>query len=263
MAIKINGKDLAKRIINGQEVEKVMCNWVQIRPDVPMFDDYLYFEANEINSKVTLNKSGSPANIQLEYSRDKSTWYDYVFWDELNLLNVWDRVYFRNKSNSETWFTSSTLNYYRFSMSGTIYAGWDITSLLCISGSSEINSNYCFWGLFNWCSALHYPPKLPATKLAPHCYTFMFPYSWLIALPELPTINLARECYRYMFQWCSWIKMSTTQTWEYQTPYRIPSSWTWVIASNALNRMFDGTWWTFTGTPTINTTYYTSNTIIS
>jgi hypothetical protein len=26
--------------------------------------------------------------------------------------------------------------------------------------------------------------------------------------------------------------------------------------------MFSSTWWTFTGTPSINTTYYTSNTLV-
>lgn len=36
MAIKINWKDLSKRIIDGVEVEKVMLNGVQIRPDSPV-----------------------------------------------------------------------------------------------------------------------------------------------------------------------------------------------------------------------------------
>lgn len=44
MAIKINWKNLQKRIINWVEVQKVMCNWVRIRPSVQL--DYYYNFAN-------------------------------------------------------------------------------------------------------------------------------------------------------------------------------------------------------------------------
>jgi hypothetical protein len=65
-----------------------------------------------------------------------------------------------------------------------------------------------------------------------------------------------------MFRNCSKIKLSTTQTWEYQTEYRIPTTWTWTSWSSSLSNMFTSTWWTFTWTPSINTTYYTSNTVV-
>jgi hypothetical protein len=66
-----------------------------------------------------------------------------------------------------------------------------------------------------------------------------------------------------MFYGCSLIKLSTTQVDEYQTEYRIPFSGTGTTASNALGSMFANTGGTFTGTAIINTTYYTSNTVIS
>jgi hypothetical protein len=65
-----------------------------------------------------------------------------------------------------------------------------------------------------------------------------------------------------MFQSCSKIKLSTTNTWEYQTAYRIPTSWTGTTGTNSLANMFYRTWWTRTGTPSANTTYYTSNTVV-
>lgn len=40
MAIKINNKNLQKRIINGKEVEKVILNWSQIRPTEILHIDY-------------------------------------------------------------------------------------------------------------------------------------------------------------------------------------------------------------------------------
>ena len=58
------------------------------------------------------------------------------------------------------------------------------------------------------------------------------------------------------------IKISSTQTRAYQTPYRIPTTWTGTDASNALYRVFYQTWWTYTSDPSINTTYYTSNTVV-
>ena len=65
-----------------------------------------------------------------------------------------------------------------------------------------------------------------------------------------------------MFYGCRLIKLSTTQTGEYQTPYRIPKSGTGTTATGALTEMFANTGGTFTGTPSINTTYYTSNTVV-
>jgi hypothetical protein len=66
-----------------------------------------------------------------------------------------------------------------------------------------------------------------------------------------------------MFSGCSSIKLSTTKTGEYVNKYRIPSGTaTGVTATNALGSMFKNTGGTFTGTPTINTTYYTSNEIV-
>lgn len=63
-----------------------------------------------------------------------------------------------------------------------------------------------------------------------------------------------------MFQSCTKIKLSSTQTEEYTVEYRIPSSGTATTGTNSLNNMFAYTGGTFTGTPSINTTYYLSNT---
>lgn len=145
----------------------------------------------------------------------------------------------------------------------------------------------CYSSMFTYCR-LTEAPELPATTLADWCYQWMFSSTRLVTPPSLPATTLARSCYMSMFSWCSyltslpmlpattledwcytsmfvgdrWIKLSTTQAGEYQTPYRIPSSWTWTDASNTMTNMFSGTWGTFTGTPNINQTYYTSNQVI-
>lgn len=122
---------------------------------------------------------------------------------------------------------------------------------------------YAYYSMFVNCSSLTTAPKLPATSIWNNCYYSMFQNcTSLETLPAFPATTLYSECYAWMFSSCSKIKLSTTQTWEYQTPYRIPTSWTWTTASNALQQMFGWTWWTFTWAPNINTTYYTSNTVV-
>ena len=286
---------------------------------------------------LNFNKNWNPTVVELEISTDWTTWTDYTIGDTITLANVWDKVYMRNKSETDTWFTTSNWSYYRFSMSWKIGASGDTTSLLNKNGTTTL-SNYCFYGLFNWCTSLTTPPELPATTLADYCYNYMFywctnlttapelpattlayfcyemmfswctslttppelpattldsscyrdMFSWctsLTTVPELPATTLANSCYRGMFSWCTSlttlpelpattlvtycyyemfyrctsIKVSQTQVWEYQIPYRIPTTWTWTSASRARDRMLMDTWWTFTSAPALNTTYYLRN----
>ena len=121
----------------------------------------------------------------------------------------------------------------------------------------------CYQNMFQNCPGLTTAPSLPATTLATNCYRTMFQNcSGLTTLPKLQVLVLQSGCYRNMFYSCTKIKLSTTKTGIYDTAYRIPTSGTGTTATNALNSMFAGTGGTFTGTPTINTTYYTENTPI-
>ena len=121
----------------------------------------------------------------------------------------------------------------------------------------------CYQNMFQNCPGLITAPSLPATTLATNCYRTMFQNcSSLTTLPKLQVLVLQSGCYRNMFYSCTKIKLSTTKTGIYDTAYRIPTSGTGTTATNALNSMFAGTGGTFTGTPTINTTYYTENTPI-
>ena len=329
---------------------------------------YLCFTANTAGSTVKLQKTWTPTTVTLETSTDWKNWNTYTFGSTITLSNIGDKVYWRNTSETDTWFNVGYSNNYCFVMSGSIDWSWDITSLLNKNFTNSLSTNYCFSYLFKWCTALKTPPELPATTLSEWCYSYMFQNcSWLTITPELPATTLAESCYggmfyncaslktfqsfmatslwpyccQYMFYWCTglenipsylpattlagncyygmfygcssittapelpattlaencyasmfyWcaslttlvrlpattlpnrcyqamfvdcskIKLSTSKTWEYQTAYRIPSSWSWSIWTDSLYYMFGGTWWTFTWTPTINTTYYTSNTIV-
>ena len=123
--------------------------------------------------------------------------------------------------------------------------------------------DYGYFCMFAWCTNLKTAPSLPATTTQPYCYYQMFHHCEnLEQLPQLPSTTLANFCYQQMFQYCSKIKLSTSQTGEYQTAYRIPNTWTWTSWTDSTSFMFWNTWWTFTANPIINTTYYTSNTVV-
>lgn len=222
--------------------------------------DYLCFTANTAGSTIKLSMTNS-SSVQLETSTDLQTWTTYGY-QTITLSNVGDKVYWRNKSETNTWFSTST-NYFYYEMSWSIAASWDVNYLLNKNSTTTV-PDYAFRYLFRFCSSsLTTAPKLPGTVIGSSSYYFMFAYcSNLTTLPILPATTLPWYCYCNMFYECPKIKLSETQTWEYQTPYRIPSEWTWTAWWYSLDVMFANTWWTFTSTPSINTTYYTSNTVV-
>ena len=121
----------------------------------------------------------------------------------------------------------------------------------------------CYSSMFAGCITLTTAPSLPATTLAASCYSSMFAgCRALTTAPSLPATTLAKYCYQYMFSDCTKIKLSTTQTGDYQTEYRIPTTGAGTTATGALTGMFANTGGTFTGSPYINTIYYTSNTVV-
>ena len=121
----------------------------------------------------------------------------------------------------------------------------------------------CYSNMFNGCTSLMLSPELPATELNEECYREMFKgCTDLITIPELTATTLTTRCYYYMFDGCSKIKISQSQLGEYQTPYRIPASGTGDSGTNSCYSMFYHTGGDFKSTPVINTTYYTSNTVV-
>lgn len=222
----------------------------------------LCFTANSSSSTVQLIRTGTASSITLETSSDGSNWNTYTIWDTITLSNIWDKVYFRNKSETDTLFSTSTSNFFNFVMTWSIAGSWDVTSLINKNWTDTLSA-YCFVYLFIDCTALTTSPKMPVTTIDQGCCQWMFNRcTWLTDIVKLDANTLYTNCYRNMYTWCTNIKLSSTQTWEYQTEYRIPTTWTWTTWTNSLYNMFSSTWWLFTWTPAINTTYYTSNTVV-
>ena len=122
-------------------------------------------------------------------------------------------------------------------------------------------ADHCYNSMFFGCTSLTQAPALPATTLANNCYQYMFQgCTSLISAPELPATTLADLCYYGMFQGCT-LKLSKTQTGEYNQAYRIPTTGDGITAREALKNMFPkilNNGGTLVMTPKINTTYYLS-----
>ena len=251
---------------------------------------YLSFIGNEDFTLKTYNTTKNWDGM-LQYSTNGSTWNT---WNGTEISSAGSKLYLRGIGNTK--ITGDSLDY-MFVFTGTgnlkIVCKGNIENLLdyetVSDGGHPTMANYCYAYMFQNCTSLTTAPALPATTLAYSCYNDMFngctslttapalPATTLangcyqimfngcialITVPELPATTLAEGCYQHMFNSCTKIKLSTTQTGEYQTAYRIPKSGTGTTATDALSNMFANTGGTFTGTPEINTTYYTSNTVV-
>ena len=203
----------------------------------------------------------------LEYSTNKKNW------------NVWNGTSISSGNNNELYLrgtgnsviTGRDSGEYKWiltpSSSNKIRCIGNIENLLdyrtVLNGEHPVMGDICYAYMFFDCRSLVQSPELPATELASICYSFMFKgCEALTQIPELPATNLTSDCYSGMFDGCTSLKFSTTKTAECPNEYRIPYSGTGTTASNALFYMFFRTSGTFTGDPSINTTYYTNATVV-
>lgn len=194
--------------------------------------DYLCFTAEENGSTVELIKNGNAYDAILQYSTDDCENWELVDFSTVTTtgtitLDVGGRVYFRNISAADkvTGFSKDYdggYNHYQFVMSGLISAKGNVMSLVdCEVKTTTIPSEYCFYGLFEYCKSLISAPELPATGLAESCYESMFSMCTSLAeAPALPAEKLAEYCYWNMFKSCTnlnLVKASFTEWMDYAT----------------------------------------------
>ena len=253
----------------------------------------LCFTAIKAKADITLSKKGNMNDIPFEYSTDGTSWEPYTLGSKIVMSAVGDKVYFRSTSTETKPLAKSDDIRYNFSTTGlleSIIVSGDATTMLNKNGTDTI-PDYGLTGLFRGCSGLKSisPGLLPATKLGKYCYKRMFYYCTnLREIPEglLPATTPKEGCYESMFEFCPMltvdkippslfifqgtlpnrtyasmfkdctrIMLSETPGNEYSIPFRFPADGT-ASNTNALNDMFTGTDGTFTGSPSLNTTYY-------
>ena len=208
----------------------------------------------------------SNTGITLQYSLDTITWTNIAAKGVTPSSSV---IYFRGSATgTKSLFTGSgASNAWIFTGATNLEVNGDVTMLIQDVLGGKVSdvplADYCYSSMFSNCTSLTTAPALPATTLATSCYNGMF-YNCtsLTTAPALPATTLAYACYTTMFTGCTKIKLSATKTGAYVNTYRVPKVGTGTTAESALVDMFSSTGGTFTDTPTINTTYYTENTIV-
>lgn len=127
-------------------------------------------------------------------------------------------------------------------------------------------ADYCYYGMFRDCVKLTRSGKIHATILAEYCCAVMFAGATnLTTIAKLYPLIIPTQGYNSMYSGCSKIKVSETgiPVAVYKNEWRIPAENTGSLTGGyQLAAMLRGTGGTFTGTPTINRKYYTSNEIV-
>jgi hypothetical protein len=177
----------------------------------------LTFEAKGGGAKVTLNRMDSDdekaPNVYVQTSTDGEAWTHYSVGTTITLAKEGDKVMFRG-TNLQYATSTSAYNYFSVGEEGEVcyvYVYGNIMSLINkddYAGITAFNSmaDYIFESLFADCTGLcdhpQKPLELPATGLAPYCYSHMFSgCSNLFVAPKLPARDLTTGCYQGMFEW--------------------------------------------------------------
>lgn len=180
--------------------------------------DYLYFQAEEPNATVSFSIPSS-WTCTFEYSTNGSSWQDWLcptiqnsrkYFDTITLPYRGAFVFIRAKTTNNP--TTGTTNWQFDLGTKKISAGGNIMSMLSNNlSTTSIQKTYQFYALFNGCSFLTTPPKLPATTLQSYCYQYMF--SNCVSLkssPDLPATAITSYGYSYMFTGCISLKNTGT-----------------------------------------------------
>lgn len=144
----------------------------------------------------------------VEYSTDKENW---SAWDGTSVSSsVNGKIYFRGIGN--TYFTdviNEIIGNFFFDITDdTISIEGNIENLLdyqtVANGQHPTMADYCYFGMFAYCSSLTTAPELPATNLTERCYQNMFAgCTSLTTAPQLPATTLVEGCYQSMFDGCT------------------------------------------------------------
>ena len=242
------------------------------------YTDCITFTGESSNFTLAIGSGGAKEwDGTVEYSTDHNTW---TVWNGTAVSSVDKKLYLRGSGNTK-FFTSKGTH---LSLSERAVCSGNIQTLLEYSNPpTSIPAMFCYRYMFYGCTSLTKAPDLPATTLATACYTHMFSgctnlttapklpattlasacYQYmfngctsLTTAPDLPATTLADYCYANMFYGCTSLKISATQSSEYSTAWRIPSTGTASAAKNWNADMLTDTGGTFAGTPGINKTYY-------
>lgn len=173
---------------------------------IPQPDALNFYMPN--GGTISLNKTGSPTVVTLEYSLDRgatwTAWQEDANGNRSLTLTAGQKMYVRNTSETATRFSTSSTDYYNFSFNLETHASGSVMSLICKIPTLSLVGDYAMRGLFAHCNTLITPPQFPATYLTEYCYNATFyDCNALTSTPELPATSLQAYCYYFMFGMCN------------------------------------------------------------
>lgn len=157
----------------------------------------LHFEAIE---DMTVSFSTNA----IEYSLDNETWQTLPAATATPTISAGSKVYFRASGLTP----NSSTGIGQFSTTGKFNAVGNVMSMISGADFAEVKSvkENGLRTLFKSCTGLINADQLilPATTLAPNCYTQMFrDCTSLVAAPILPATTMKDSCYYRMFDGCT------------------------------------------------------------
>ena len=193
--------------------------------------NYLCFTSTG-NSSIKMEvRDGTPDSFpDLKYSKDGTTWEDFVVETTTVELADGEKIYLRGDNTP----FAVEYGFLNFVMTGSIAASGNIMSLVDKTCESvTIPNDACFYGLFYQCTALTAAPELPATTLTNGCYGLMFSgCTALTAAPELPAEKLVYGCYYRMFNECSKLSSIKVYFTDWNSEESSTDSWVWGVAAS-------------------------------
>lgn len=167
---------------------------------------YLTFTADQPQTFKVSTKNSYTLDESIQYSLNGGVWTKLDVGTKITFGGDNGALRLRGKSSGGT---ASADNKYAFISFGDskvkVTCSGDIRTLVDYDNYvtvSTANARFCY--LFRDCASLTTAPELPATTLAPYCYSYMFYYcAGLTTAPELPATTLAEGCYSYMFWYCA------------------------------------------------------------
>lgn len=185
------------------------------------------FTSQMDGTTISMRANANAPALDLEYTKDGSTWSDFVVGSTSVLIDEGEHARFRTKSTTDTVTSTGDADYNCFVVNGKATLSGMVSSMVNrdpFRAKLPEGSNYALNRLFN---AQHgivgslKNLKLPFKKLEENCYKAMFrDCGGITEAPELPATELASECYHAMFEWCSGMATPCPRLEATEIPYR-------------------------------------------
>ena len=170
--------------------------------------DYLAFYNTGNETTLSIIKVGSPNDISLEYSFDKTNWTTYTVGTSLTIApnaKIWWRG---NNTKISNYDSISGRNYYKFNSTGNLEVSGDLTSLL--SKTLKMTNDFilagCFAYLFYSMGNMTGCVTLPrVSEVQSYAFLYCFAGTKIVKAPYLGYSKIGDYSYKRMFSDCQYL----------------------------------------------------------